>query len=405
MSAPGIVIAGGGLAAQRCAETLRSPRVRGSDPHRLRRGRAPHTTARRSRREFCAVSSPTTRCRFREPGWYAENAVELLLGRRAVGLERPSAGSSSIAARTSPTSELRDRDRSRAATSAGSRRFSNALPLRSLDDVARLRAELGAGARLAIIGAGFIGQEVAATARGLGAEVTVIEALDLPLVGVLGTRVSRWLVDMHRDEGVRMLLASRLAGAAGNGRVERLELESGGPRSTLRRGHRRGRRRPRHRLAGRGRTRARRDPHRSAGPHQREPRLRRRRRRGAVRPVPRRATCAPNTGTPQVGRALPSPARSSAIHPAPPRRRAFGATNTGSASSTPGRRREPTGCASTATSTGATSPCCTAAADARSERSQSDAHASSPPCGACSTRTPDPQPNQGDSDELPADNR
>ena len=46
----------------------------------------------------------------------------------------------------------------------------------------RLRAELGAGARLAIIGSGFIGQEIAATARGLGAEVTVIEALDLPLV-------------------------------------------------------------------------------------------------------------------------------------------------------------------------------------------------------------------------------
>lgn len=226
MSGQGVVIAGGGLAAQRCAETLRS---RGYEaPIRIVCGEAeapydrPPLSKGVLRGELAADA-----LRFRDPAWYGENAVELLLGRRAVGL------------RAAERRLVLDRGEHLAyedlviATGAAPRRlpaldrFSNALVLRSLDDVARLRAELGAGARLAIIGSGFIGQEVAATARGLGVEVTVIEALDLPLVGVLGTRVSRWLVDMHRDEGVRMLLASRLAGAAGNGRVERLALESG----------------------------------------------------------------------------------------------------------------------------------------------------------------------------------
>ena len=129
-------------------------------------------TARRSRRESCGGELAADALRFRDPAWYAENAVELLLGRRAVGL------------RAAERRLVLDRGEHLAyedlviATGAAPRRlpaldrFSNALVLRTLDDVARLRAELGAGARLAIIGSGFIGQEVAATARGLGVEVT-----------------------------------------------------------------------------------------------------------------------------------------------------------------------------------------------------------------------------------------
>ena len=65
------------------------------------------------------------------------------------------------------------------------------------------------------------------TARSRGAEVTIIEALDLPLANVLGPEIGRWLVGMHREEGVRVLLSAQLAGAHGNGRVEQLELEDG----------------------------------------------------------------------------------------------------------------------------------------------------------------------------------
>ncbi|MGB2851635.1 MAG: FAD-dependent oxidoreductase, partial [Solirubrobacterales bacterium] len=77
------------------------------------------------------------------------------------------------------------------------------------------------------VGAGFIGQEVASTARAQGASVTIIEALDLPLGTVLGAEVGRWLADMHREEGVRMLLSTQIAAAHGNGRVEQLDLTFG----------------------------------------------------------------------------------------------------------------------------------------------------------------------------------
>jgi NADPH-dependent 2,4-dienoyl-CoA reductase/sulfur reductase-like enzyme len=61
----------------------------------------------------------------------------------------------------------------------------------------------------------------------MGLEVTVVEALELPLAGILGRDVGRWLVGLHGDEGVRMLTSTRLAAAHGNGRVEELELATG----------------------------------------------------------------------------------------------------------------------------------------------------------------------------------
>ena len=78
-----------------------------------------------------------------------------------------------------------------------------------------------------IVGAGFIGQEVAATARQAGAEVTIVEALAAPLGPVLGEEVGRWLVDLHRGRDVQVLLSARLSRAHGNGRVDELVLEDG----------------------------------------------------------------------------------------------------------------------------------------------------------------------------------
>lgn len=222
----GVVIVGGGLAAQRCCETLRA---RGCDaPIRIVSAEAelPYDRPPLSK-GVLSGDVPDESLRFRDPGWYADSSVELMLGRRATGL-RPAERRLEL----DRDDEL-DYDELVIATGAAPRRlpplepFTNVLALRTLSDVHRLRAELSAGARLAIIGSGFVGQEIAATARGVGADVTVIEALDLPLVPVLGERISRWIVDMHLEEGVRVLLSSRLAGAAGNGRVERLDLERG----------------------------------------------------------------------------------------------------------------------------------------------------------------------------------
>jgi len=85
------------------------------------------------------------------------------------------------------------------------------LTLRDLDDSTALREVItGAGARLVIAGAGFIGLEVAATARGLGTEVTVVEPLAVPLERAVGPLVGSVCELVHRDHGVDLRLATRL---------------------------------------------------------------------------------------------------------------------------------------------------------------------------------------------------
>jgi 3-phenylpropionate/trans-cinnamate dioxygenase ferredoxin reductase subunit len=76
--------------------------------------------------------------------------------------------------------------------------------LRTLDDALRLRAELTTGARVVIVGAGFIGAEVASTCRSLGLEVTVLEALTAPLARVLGPELGAVCAGLHADHGTTL---------------------------------------------------------------------------------------------------------------------------------------------------------------------------------------------------------
>ncbi|WP_020670514.1 NAD(P)/FAD-dependent oxidoreductase [Amycolatopsis nigrescens] len=87
--------------------------------------------------------------------------------------------------------------------------------LRTLDDAKALRAELACGARVVVIGAGFIGAEVASACRTLGCEVTVVEAAPVPLAGVLGERMGRLCADLHGEHGVRLITGTGVAGLSG----------------------------------------------------------------------------------------------------------------------------------------------------------------------------------------------
>jgi 3-phenylpropionate/trans-cinnamate dioxygenase ferredoxin reductase subunit len=80
--------------------------------------------------------------------------------------------------------------------------------LRTLDDATGLRGELGPGTRLAVIGAGLIGCEVAASARTLGVEVDLIDVLPGPLIRVVGAQVCDLVADLHRAHGVRLHLGT-----------------------------------------------------------------------------------------------------------------------------------------------------------------------------------------------------
>jgi 3-phenylpropionate/trans-cinnamate dioxygenase ferredoxin reductase subunit len=99
--------------------------------------------------------------------------------------------------------------------------------LRSLDDARALAAELSRGPRVCVIGAGFIGLEVAASCRALGLEVTVIEPERLPLSSKLGPRVATWLLDLHRARGVQLRMGASAQALEGHERVERVRLTDG----------------------------------------------------------------------------------------------------------------------------------------------------------------------------------
>jgi 3-phenylpropionate/trans-cinnamate dioxygenase ferredoxin reductase subunit len=99
--------------------------------------------------------------------------------------------------------------------------------LRDLADADALRARLERGGRAAVIGAGWIGAEVAASARQKGLEVTLIEQASVPLERVLGPELGRIYADIHREHGVRVLTGAGVERLEGAGSVEGVRLADG----------------------------------------------------------------------------------------------------------------------------------------------------------------------------------
>ncbi|WP_329024231.1 NAD(P)/FAD-dependent oxidoreductase [Streptomyces sp. NBC_00690] len=118
------------------------------------------------------------------------------------------------------------------ATGAAARRLPIRTPpgvhvLRTLADAAALRADLVGLPRVAIVGAGFVGSEVASSCRALGLDVTLIEAGPAPMARVLGPGVGTMLAALHRDHGTRLRLGAGVAGFTGRDRVTGVQLASG----------------------------------------------------------------------------------------------------------------------------------------------------------------------------------
>ena len=99
--------------------------------------------------------------------------------------------------------------------------------LRTLQDSLALRREFERGPRVVVVGAGFIGAEVASTARERGLDVTMIEALPVPLGRVLGDEMGALCGAIHRDHGVDLRLGVGVEGFDGHERVERVRLSDG----------------------------------------------------------------------------------------------------------------------------------------------------------------------------------
>jgi 3-phenylpropionate/trans-cinnamate dioxygenase ferredoxin reductase component len=160
--------------------------------------------------------------------FYAEHDIDLRLGRTAVSLN--------TAARelALDDGERLRYDRLLLTVGAEPRRLSipgaeleGVLYLRSVADSDALRARLDRGGAVVVIGAGWIGAEVAASARQRGLEVTVIDPLSVPLERVLGTEVGAIYRDIHIDHGVRMLMGTGVEAFEGGTAVERVRTTDG----------------------------------------------------------------------------------------------------------------------------------------------------------------------------------
>jgi len=225
-SCDGTVIVGGGLAAQRCAETLRrhghdgAIRIVCAESHR------PYDRPPLSK-ELLAGADDGESIVYRPAAWYEQQSIDLLLGVSATGLDVRDRR-----VRLADGCALRY-DRLVIATGSRPRTlpvlagYVNVSTFRSIDDCIRLREVLAARPRLAVVGAGFIGQEVAATARRLGAEVTMIEAAPSPLSSVLGPELGDWFTGLHRSEGVDVLTGCTVDAAVANGTLRALRLSNG----------------------------------------------------------------------------------------------------------------------------------------------------------------------------------
>jgi 3-phenylpropionate/trans-cinnamate dioxygenase ferredoxin reductase subunit len=103
----------------------------------------------------------------------------------------------------------------------------NVFHLRTMGDAVRLRASVNAGARVAIIGGGWIGTEVAASLRQKGADVVLVHQGAAPLASVLGPRIGEVFARLHAERGVMLRTGVRVVALCGRGAVDAVELSDG----------------------------------------------------------------------------------------------------------------------------------------------------------------------------------
>src|SRR3954471_12579463 len=226
-----VAVVGVSLAGLRAIETLRRE---GYDGRIVAIGGEPHLPYDRPplSKELLAGTSQPDDIRLRRQG-VDDLEAEWMLGTRATALD--------VSAR-----EVTLADDSRiaydglvVATGSTPRRLPNQpelatengmdglFVLRTLDDAMAVRNALEAGPKVVVIGAGFIGAEVAATCRGRGLDVTVLEALPQPMVRGLGPELGAVIADMHRDHGVDLRTGVGVEAIEGDKRVDRVRLADG----------------------------------------------------------------------------------------------------------------------------------------------------------------------------------
>lgn len=222
------VIVGGGLAGAKAAEALRDKGFDGGIVLVAEEDQLPYERPPLSK-EFLAGTKSLTDFTVHDSAWYRDHDVDLLLGARATSLD-PAAHTVGLADDTTV-----GYDKLVLATGSASRHLpipgSDAAGvhyLRTFTDASALDSTLAEGSSLAVVGAGWIGLEVAASARQRGVNVSVVEAARQPLAGALGEEVGEVFAILHRDHGVDLRLQAQVEEiSTDDGKASGLRLRDG----------------------------------------------------------------------------------------------------------------------------------------------------------------------------------
>lgn len=228
MSNNGIVIVGGGLAAARVAEQLRKAEYAGSITMVSDEEHPPYDRPPLSKEILQDETKGLADVALKPVEFYGENDITLRLGHAAESLD--------TAARTLTLTNgtVLDYDELVIATGLVPKRIPS-LPdlagihvLRSMGEALALRAHAASARKAVIVGAGFIGCEVAASLRKLGVDVALVEPQPAPLASVLGEQIGGLIARVHRDEGVDLRTGVGVAEVRGvDGHVSAVELTDG----------------------------------------------------------------------------------------------------------------------------------------------------------------------------------
>ena len=225
---PTFVIVGAGMAGGKAVETLREE---GFDGRVVLLGAEPERPYERPplSKDYLRGEAERSSVYLQEDaGWYGEHDVELRTAAHVASLD--------VAARAVVLAddERIDYDALLLATGAEPRRppipgtdLEGVHVLRTLEDSDALRGVLDAGGRLVVVGAGWIGCEVSASARQRGMDVALVEPQSVPLEGVLGPELGAFYRDVHADHGVQLHLRTGVEAIEGDGRAERVRTSDG----------------------------------------------------------------------------------------------------------------------------------------------------------------------------------
>jgi NADPH-dependent 2,4-dienoyl-CoA reductase/sulfur reductase-like enzyme len=222
-----IVIIGAGHAGGRAAEALRMAGHQGGLTLIGSEQFPPYERPPLSK-ELLAGAIPTEKTFLHPAAYYAEAGIALRLSATVAGIDRKAqrvvlADGTNLAYDAMLLTTGARARRLRIPGGEGGKIFY----LRDIDDTLALRERLVAGVRLAVIGAGFIGLEVAATARKRGAAVSVIEVAPYPLARVAAPEIGDYLAALHRRNGVEVRTAMAVTSIEDTGAGLRIATASG----------------------------------------------------------------------------------------------------------------------------------------------------------------------------------